>query len=206
MRVKKETTIGVARSNLGSNRVGPRARNGEWKGERTERRAQTAEGLLLHRQQQVSARATTGRIDVSNRIPRHRRIFWRLKIAGYRYGRPRVFRRATGAPRALLPFFGLARCAPTWSRPFCSHLKIEINGTPPSGSLLFPKRSKSITARSAMLHFGFVSVACRCIKKRGVSARFRPAYTPGPGCMPRRIQIIIHTGTEPRIFCRFARW
>ncbi|KYM83065.1 hypothetical protein ALC53_06330 [Atta colombica] len=52
-----------------SNRVGLRARNSERRKDgRTG--AQAAEGLLLHRQQQVSARATTGGIDVSNRRPR----------------------------------------------------------------------------------------------------------------------------------------
>lgn len=65
-----------------------------------------------------------------------------------------------------------AMCPDAVKTVFHSRLKIEINGTPPSGSLLFPKRSRSITARSAMLAFGFVSVARRCIKKRGVSLDF----------------------------------
>lgn len=73
----------MARSNLGSLgliRVGPRARKRRAKKGRKEGPGpQAAEGLLLHRQQQVSARATTvvsmPRVGYHGGRKRHRRIF-----------------------------------------------------------------------------------------------------------------------------------
>lgn len=175
MRVKREASMAWHTLISGLGLIAWARGHATASGETTEERvrAQAAEGLLLHRQQQVSACATT---VVS------------MSRMGYHDGRnidvyfddwksPAIGSGAPGYPDGLhwepfafsWRFFDLARCAPT----FRSRLKIEINGTPPSSSLLFPKRSKSITARSAVqLAFSFVSVACRCIKKRGVSPDF----------------------------------
>lgn len=95
-------------------------------------------------------------IDVSNGIPRPADengidvYFDDWKSLAIGTGAPGYpdgpFRGACAPP---LAFFDLARCLFRRRNRPVSRLKIEINGSPPSSSLLFPKRSKSITARSA---------------------------------------------------------
>lgn len=105
MRVKREATMAWHTLISGLGLIAWARGHATASEERTEERAQAAEGLLLHWQQQVSACATTvvsmSQMGYHGRRTKHRRIFWRLKIAGYRCGRPRVPRWAPLEPFAL---------------------------------------------------------------------------------------------------------